>query len=318
MADIMTPSARRPGGTTIGIDLGATHVRAAIVSAEGTITAATRHRLPTDPAARRRAAADAAASLLQANPQYDVGAVGLAVAGTVADGTLTWSANLGLSGIDYRSQLQEVTGRPAAVINDARAAALAEAHRGAGIGAAAMLMVTVGTGIGGALVIGGRLHAGTGHAGEIGHLLISPRGPRCRCGHRGCWEQMAGGLALDAAAGRHAAAHPTSRIAALAGGQPGAASLATAAGQGDKAAIRIISRHAGLFARGLDSLCAVAAPDLLVLGGGIIARRGPIREGYLSAARNLRWHSGETRIAVLGDDAGMLGAALAALAELHA
>jgi glucokinase len=194
------------------------------------------------------------------HPHREVGAVGLAVAGTVADGVLIWSANLGLAGIDYRSELQEATGRPAAVINDARAAALAEAHRGAGVGAATMLMVTVGTGIGGGLVIDGRLLTGTGDAGEIGHLLIDPRGPRCRCGHRGCWEQLAGGLALDAAARQEAVAHPSGLIAAAAAeGQPSAASLAQAAMRSDRTANRIIRHHARLFGRGLDSLCAVLA-----------------------------------------------------------
>lgn len=305
----MAPAASRE--VTIGIDLGATHVRAAIVDAAGTIIAATRLRLPPDPVTRRQAATDITVGLIRSNPEHQVAAVGLAVAGTVAGGVLTWSANLGLARIDYRSELQEATGRPAVVINDARAAALAEAHHGAGVGAATMVMVTVGTGIGGGLVIGGRLHVGTGDAGEIGHLLIDPRGPRCRCGHCGCWEQMAGGLALDAAA----AAHLAACRAATAGGQPAAASLAEAAGRGDKVAADIIGRHADLFARGLDSLCAVLAPDLLVLGGGIIARRGPIRDAYLSAARKLRWHAGDTRTAVLGDNAGMIGAAYAARAS---
>lgn len=276
-------------------------------------------RFPADPGVRRRAATDIAAHLLVSYPQHRVAAVGLAVAGTVADGVLTWSANLGLAGIDYQSELQEATGCPAAVLNDARAAALAEAHRGAGMGAASMLMVTVGTGIGGGLVIGGRLYLGSGQAGEIGHLLIGPRGPRCRCGRRGCWEQLAGGLALDAAARQHVAAHPTGSIAAAAaGGQPSAASLATAAERHDKAAIRIIRRRAALFGRGLDSLCAVLAPHLLVLGGGIIAppRPGPRRlpaggtEPVLAGRR--------TRTAVLGDDAGVIGAAYAAMAQAWA
>jgi glucokinase len=296
---------------TIGIDLGATHIRAAIVDAAGATIAATRVRLSPDPAIRRQAATGIAVGMLRDSPRYPVAAIGLAVAGTVADGVLTWSANLGLARIDYRSELQDACGLPAVVINDARAAAIAEAHRGAGVGAATMVMVTVGTGIGGALVIDGRLHAGTGSAGEIGHVLVDPRGPRCRCGNRGCWEQMAGGLALDAAARRHAAAHRADG-AAPADGQPSAASLAEAAANGSKTAADIIGWHAGLFARGLDSLCAVLAPDRLILGGGIIARPGPIQDAYLSAARTLRWHAGDTRTAMLGDDAGVLGAAYAA------
>jgi glucokinase len=96
-------------------------------------------------------------------------------------------------------------------------------------------------------------------------------------------------------------------------GEPvGAALLAAAAAAGEPAAVAALQRHARHFARGLDSLCAVLAPHVLVLGGGLIARHGPVRDAYLAAVDGLRWHRGRTSTALLGDDAGMLGAALAA------
>src|SRR4051812_40499866 len=79
----------------IGIDLGATHIRAAIVETDGTVTGAVRQVLPDDADARRRATADIATGLLGSHPGRDIDAVGLAVAGTVSNGVLTWSANLG-------------------------------------------------------------------------------------------------------------------------------------------------------------------------------------------------------------------------------
>jgi glucokinase len=111
------------------------------------------------------------------------------------------------------------------------------------------------------------------------------------------------GLALDAAA-----------VAVT--GRPGAAALAEAAARGDQVAISVIRSHAELFARGLDGLCAVLAPQLLILGGGIIARSGPVATAYLAAASKLRWYQGETRTAALGDDARLIGAALAVQQEL--
>jgi glucokinase len=162
-------------------------------------------------------------------------------------------------------------------------------------------MVTVGTGLGGALVDAGRLRVGTGHAGEIGHLRLDADGPPCRCGNNGCWEQLAGGVALN----RTGAALAKERGA-------GAEFLADAAEAGAPDAVAALRWHATQFARGLDSLCAVLAPHVLVLGGGLIARRGPVRDAYLAAATELRWHRGSTRTALLGDDAGVLGAALAA------
>jgi glucokinase len=302
-------------GTSIGIDLGATHIRAAIVDTDGTMTAALRRKLPDDIAGRRLAATAVATELLRVHLDDRIESIGLAVAGTVAAGVLTWSANLGLDEIDYQAELHTATRRPVAVINDARAAALAESHLGAGadIKTGTVLVVTVGTGIGGGIVIDGQLRTGTGHGGEIGHIPLDPQGPPCRCGHRGCWEQISGGIALNTAATQEAAVNPRGATGRMTvDGQPGAATLAHAAADGDRRAQHIIHHHAHLFARGLDGLCAVIAPHLPVLGGGIIARSGPIRDAYLSAVTTLRWHRGNTRTAMLGDNAGMIGAALAA------
>ncbi|NUW30862.1 ROK family protein [Nonomuraea sp. SMC257] len=297
----------------IGIDLGATHIRAAIVAADGTVSSVVRHALPADAAARRQAAANVALHLLARHPDRWIHAIGLAVAGTIADGVLTSSTNLGMQAVDYRSEIHAATGRATTVLNDAHAAATAEARLVDGARTATILMVTVGTGIGGGLVINGALHTGTGDAGEIGHVVVDPGGPSCGCGRRGCWEQVAGGLALDAAASDEARADPGGRIAAIAGDRhPGAADLARAAAEGDSAAMGVVARHAGLFAAGLDNVCAVVAPHVLILGGGIMARPGPIRDAYLAATRTLRWHQGDVRPANLGDNAGMIGAAQAA------
>ncbi|NIH79114.1 ROK family protein [Amycolatopsis viridis] len=279
--------------TTLGVDLGATHLRAGLVDRAGRLSGVTRQALPPDPTARL----DALRSVVAAHPE--VSAVGLAVAGTVRDGVLTWSANLGLSGVDFAAEL----GRPVTVLNDARAAGLAEARLGAGTGAATVLLVTVGTGLGGAVVTGGRLLEGAGHAGEVGHLVLEAGGPPCRCGNSGCWEQLAGGVALN----RTGAA-----LGPAGDGTPGAARLAAAVVAGQPRAVAALEQHARQFARGLDSLCAVLAPHTVVLGGGLIARSGPIRDAYLAAARTLRWHTGAVLPAQLGDDAGVLGAALAA------
>ncbi|MEU7838866.1 MULTISPECIES: ROK family protein [unclassified Nonomuraea] len=296
----------------IGIDLGATHIRAAIVAADGTVASTVRRVLPTDAGARRHATTEVALQLLDRHPGRHIHAVGLAVAGTVSNGVLTWSANLGLEAVDYRREIQTATGRATTVLNDARAATLAEARLVANGDAATILMVTVGTGIGGGVFINGHLHSGTGDAGEVGHVVVDPRGPACRCGRYGCWEQLAGGLALNVAALEEARANPGGRTAAIAGdGRPSTACLAQAAAEGDGIAMGVIRRCADLFAVGLDSLCAVVAPHVLLLGGGIMARPGPIRDAYLAAARTLRWHKGDVRTAVLGDDGGMIGAALA-------
>ena len=93
-------------------------------------------------------------------------------------------------------------GVPVTLVNDVRALTLAELRLGAGRGAADLVCIALGTGVGGGVVIGGRLHLGLGHAGEIGHTTVDPDGPLCGCGNRGCLDRMASAQSIAAAAGR--------------------------------------------------------------------------------------------------------------------
>jgi glucokinase len=190
---------------------------------------------------------------------------------------------------------------PVRVVNDARAAGYAEARRAivpdSRTGGGTVLVVTVGTGIGGAVVVGGRLLEGSGHAGEIGHMSIDPHGRQCDCGRRGCWERLVGGRALRESLG--------DRWASV-------GDLAACAERGDENAVAHIAARAEAFGAGLDSLCAVLAPTTVVLGGGIIARGGPIAAAYTAAARDLRWLRGRLQLSRLGDHAGLMGAGLLA------
>ena len=158
--------------------------------------------MPPSTAARISAPAEACLELAT-----DAAAVGLAVAGTVRAGALTWSAHLGLADVRFAELVTAATALPTVVVNDARAAGFAEAMLGEAHGRGVTLYVSVGTGIGGAIVVDRRLLTGSGHAGEIGHIGVDPDGPPCACGRRGCWEQLAGGGALDRVA---ATVEPTS------------------------------------------------------------------------------------------------------------
>ncbi len=283
----------------LGIDLGATQLRFALVDRNGAVHHTERRALPDDPRARAALPGEIAA----AHRGHVVG-VGLAVAGTVAGGVLTWSANLGLHDLDLGAELAARSRGPAVVLNDARAAGYAEALVGGGSGASSVLAVTVGTGIGGAVILDGRLVEGTGDAGEIGHQVIDPGGPVCGCGRRGCWETFVGGRALARTAGQH---YP--------GDLDPLARLITRAEAGDPSAGAVVEAAAAHFALGLDNLCAVLAPAVVVLGGGVMARNGLIARRYRAAAQTLRWGARtQVRDSLLGDAAGQIGAALAAYA----
>ncbi|HEX2745851.1 MAG TPA: ROK family protein [Streptosporangiaceae bacterium] len=179
----------------LGIDLGGSTVRASLTDASGTILDQVRALLPDSPGRRQQAVLSLARSYHGA-----VTAAGMAVAGTVRDGVLTWSPNLGLHDVPFARLLQEETGVPAVLLNDARAAGLAEARIGAGVGRSHVLVLTLGTGIGGALIHHGRLVQGTGDAGEVGHMRLWEEGVPCGCGRVGCWETRVGGRALERAA----------------------------------------------------------------------------------------------------------------------
>jgi len=282
-------------GTTVGIDMGGTMIRGGLVGPDGSLRDVVRRPLPRTPEARHAAVLELARDLGQ-----DAEAVGVAVAGVVDDGRLLLSANLGLGDVDLRSALVEVTGLPSEVINDAQAAALAEVH---GSGAQGLvLVVTVGTGIGGAVVLDGRLVRGRGFAGEIGHVVIDRGGQPCGCGAAGCWEGLASGESLRRAAER-----------VLPGPDRTVDRLVAAADAGDPRAVGALMEAAEAFADGLDGMCAVLAPHRIVLGGGVFARGGLVADVYRSQAATRRWVRGaEITMAARGDEAGLLGAGLAA------
>lgn len=281
----------------LGIDMGGTNLRHSLIDASGRVLSSHSEPLPTDTAAR------AQLPLAVAERYRDeVSGVGLAIAGTVREGVLTWSANLGFEGVDFGAQLRERVDGPSVVLNDARAAGLAEALVGAGAGADSVLLLTVGTGIGGAIVIGGRLLEGTGDAGEVGHMVIDPAGPECTCGRSGCWERFVGGRALQREATARYADHPSPLE-----------HLIERCETGDAEASAIIEQATELFGRGVDNICAILAPDTIVLGGGIMARNGLIARRYRDALRETRWGARSRVVdSVLGDGAGRIGAALAA------
>jgi glucokinase len=137
-----------------------------------------------------------------------------------------------------------------------------------------MLLVTLGTGIGGGIISAGRLLRGAhGFAGEIGHMVVNPHGPPCRCGQRGCWERYASGGGLGRIAREAAHAGQADRILELAGGDPEnvrGEHVTAAAGEGDAQAAEVFRRLAWWLALGLANLANIYDPSVFVLGGGLI------------------------------------------------
>ena len=231
------------------------------------------------------------------------------------------AVNLPLLNIPFRDLMAERLGLPVVVDNDANCAALAEARAGAGRGARELVLLTIGTGIGGGLVLGGELYRGSvGAAAELGHIVVDADGPPCQgfCPNRGCLEAVASGTALVREAALAVGARPDTALGlALEDGRPLTGPLVTElAHDGDPVArdvLALIGRRLGV---GLSSLVNVFNPEVVVIGGGVIAAGemllAPAREEMLRRALSPSRELVRVEAAAFGAESGMIGAALMA------
>ncbi|WP_028708596.1 ROK family glucokinase [Propionicicella superfundia] len=307
----------------IGVDVGGTKIAAGVVDEEGTIVRAVRRPTPAGNPTRTAEVIVEAIQTLRDESDAEVGAVGIGAAGFVdaARTTVVFAPNLAWRDEPLRERVEGVVGIPVRIENDANAAAWAEARFGAGHGARSVVVVTVGTGIGGGIIFDGRLlRGGTGMAGEIGHLRLVPGGHLCGCGQRGCWEQYASGSALVRDAREFVQTSPdrARRLLHLAGGDPAALTgqhVTVAAQEGDAAALGCFADLGEHLGAGMASLAAVLDPEVFVLAGGV-SEAGklllkPAKDSFLRhlSPRALRPRPPKVRLSVLGNPAGIIGAA---------
>jgi glucokinase len=308
----------------IGVDLGGTYLKLALVDGAGEIRE--RLTLPTGGADGQAAVIErmlaGIAELRQRAGDVPVTAVGIGVPGMVdmATGVTGDLPNLPgrWTGVPVGPDVAAATGLPVALINDGKAFAVAEHRLGAAAGAETALLAAVGTGIGGAIIAQEEVLFGAGGAaGEIGHLVLQPDGPRCTCGNLGCVEALANGPAIVAEAVRRIVQGFATSLTAASGGDLNAVTaelVAREAEAGDPVAREVIDRAGAWLGMALAGAIALLAPEVVVIGGGV----APARSRYFRAAEaTARAHSGVTEIdriafrpARLGYDAGVSGAAI--------
>jgi glucokinase len=219
----------------------------------------------------------------------------------------------GWNEVPAAAMLSERVGCPVVICHDAAAAGYAELKAGAGRGAQYLLFITVSTGIGGALFIGGDLYGGaTGSAGEVGHTPISDDGPRCGEGHPGCLEGTSSGTAIAARARAELAAGRPSSLQGVDVASIDARTIATAANAGDALALQVFNDAGHALGRAIGGFLNVLAPDVLVIGGGLI-RAGdlllkPARLAATEIAFEIPYRRCKIVTAALGTDAGLIGA----------
>ncbi len=315
----------------VGVDLGATKIAAGLVRGEREILS--RVRVLTMAEEGPRAVMDRIVScvrhlmeavLPEAGP---VKAVGICSPGPLDQrrGVVLSPPTLpGWHDIPLKAIVEEEVALPTFIEHDAKAAALAEYYLGAGQGCRDMVYITVSTGIGAGIIMDGKLLRGCANvAGEIGHMTIDVNGPPCICGQRGCVEAFASGPAIARATQQAIAAGVRSRITELAGDpdEITAEVVTQAAQEGDALACHILSEAGAYLGVGIANLANLLNPSCVVIGGGV-SKAGelllePLRQAVQQWAYSVAAEPLTVVPSALGDDVGILGAAIVAQLNLE-
>ncbi len=304
----------------LGLRFGVHTTTVAIADARGQVRAIRETSTPSaDPEAAVRAALELVdGALAEAGlPRERLESVGVAVPGMVdtRSGTVALAPNLGWEDVPIRSMLHQALGLPVVVHNVTNAGAIAEGRVGAARGAKSYVWVYVGSGVGAGIVIDGQLFSGTrGFSGEIGHCALVEDGPLCRCGLRGCLETLASGSAIERLAAEAARGSELTQLSSCSAPFD-TGMVVAAASAGDAVAQRILRGAGAHLGVGISYLINVLDPELVVLGGRVMAGGDFILEGARAAVarHTLRASKVEVVASTLGDGAGLVGSVLSAM-----
>lgn len=298
----------------IGIDMGGTNIRLALVSDDGTIINSARYKTSAQEgrdAVISRLTSATSEMAMHGSEHGTVIGVGIGAPGLIENGVVRCSPNLpGWKEVPLRRLLEDALALPVVLENDANAVAYGEKSFGAGKGLDSILCITLGTGVGGGIILDGKIWRGAfGMAGEVGHMVIEPEGNRCSCGNKGCLETYASATAIVRkameAVGSGDASWNTVDLTTE--------TLERFAGNGDITALRLFSDAGRYLGIGIASLLHILNPDAVIIGGGV-ARAWDLFSPSMTeeiTRRCFKEIAEKSKImpASLGDDAGMLGAA---------
>jgi len=298
----------------IGLDVGGTFLKGARIDGTGRILTRLHEPIRKSSGTEILDQFAAAVETLEAKGG-PCAAVGVGLPGIIemSKGRVRGAPNVPvIDGLKVGEELEARTGRASFVENDANAAALAEAWLGAGRGGHDVLYVTLGTGVGGGLVFDGRIWMGrNGYAGEIGHIQVDPDGPACGCGSWGCLETIAGipGWTRRAEALLAGGRESTLKGQSLLDPQ----AIVEAARGEDAVALEVVDGAARAVGIGVAAVLDLLNVDRVVVGGGVANAGFFLLERIVEEARKRTFPhvfaDVTFRLAELGSDAGMVGAA---------
>ncbi len=311
----------------VGVDLGGTKILAGVIGAKNAILGRSKRPTPAREGADAilKTIIECVDEALEA-AQIERGAIAAIGVGSPGPldsttGVILYSANLNVKNFALGGGLATEYGRPTAVRNDVWVGGYAEFRLGAGVGKKNILTAFVGTGIGGCLVVDGRVVEGAhGNVGEVGHVVVKAGGPKCGCGSHGCVEvyssKTAIGRRIQKAIRKGV---PTTLAEKLTkkSGKLKSGDLAAAFTAGDHVAIKEVHRAAHYLGLAMGGMVNVFGPELVVLGGGVTEALGAPWIELVHASAKIQILTRDSVnipfvAAALGDDAGMLGAALVA------
>jgi glucokinase len=314
------------GTKVIGIDVGGTNLRGALVDTDGKILE--RHKVPSQASDGIEAVINNLASLINGLSEGEqVAGVGFGIPGIIDfnNGVITQAPNISnVNNYPIRESLRKRLGDGMRVIieNDANCAAVGEWWMGAGKDIDSLVMITLGTGVGGGIILDGKLWRGAdGFGGEVGHMTIYPGGPKCNCGNYGCLEVYSSATGIRRMV-KEALAEPGMKTALrelVRDEDPGRIPevVMKAAQEGDRAALGIWEQFGIALGIGMASLVNILNVEMIVIGGGVSQAWELFIERALSELKRRALRAPAERVkvmeSVLGDDEGIIGASYLAL-----
>lgn len=308
----------------IGADLGGTNIACAVVTKEGDLLGKSSipTALPDNADAIAQRIADCCLLAVEATgcTMDDILSVGIGAPGIAnsQEGIVEYSCNLDFHNTPLAQMVESRLHKPVYLENDANAAALGEFVAGSGRGSDSLVAITLGTGVGGGVVFNRRLLTGFNFAGaEIGHFVMVQDGELCGCGRKGCFEAYCSASALIRQTQQAMERHPDSLMWQEAGTLDAVSGRTAfdAMRREDSVAKQVVDQYIRYLACGLTSIINIFQPEVLCIGGGICNEGetllAPVREIFdrEDYARNSKRRTKILR-ATLGNDAGIIGAAL--------
>ena len=308
----------------IGVDVGGTGIQIGVVDREYRIiregSIPTRTDLPFEDQIRQISDCIVSTARDAGFTVDDIVSVGVGIPGIASakTGEIIKCTNMGWFHVPFREIFNRYLDKPVHIDNDANVAALAESVAGVSAGTSSSVFITIGTGIGSGIIIDGRIWSGAHHiGGELGHVIFDLDGVPCTCGNHGCLERYCSATALIRMAREAVAEHPDSLILTSVGNDPAkieAKTVFDAAHAKDPLALSVYGRYIDCLAQAVASVVNLLDPEVIVLGGGV-SKAGsflldPLTREYSKYVLFNDQPLPPVRLAVLGSEAGIIGAAM--------